>query len=96
MIGVNREEDAATARPWVEKHRLTYPVFLDEKRAFYARFTPKWIPYNVVLDPEGRVLYSASGFEEEKIRKIIDAELAKLEAKEQENEEEKEPPAGKE
>jgi peroxiredoxin len=77
VIGVNREEDAATARKFVEQTKLTYPNFLDPKRELYSRFTPKYVPYNVVIDPEGRVVYSAAGFDQAALNLVVKEQLAK-------------------
>ena len=78
MVGVNREEDAAKVAAFVADQQLTYPVFLDPHKAFYARFTTGGVPWNVVLDPELRVRWSAGGFDEAALRRVVDEELAKL------------------
>lgn len=78
VLGVNREEDAAKVEAFVAEQRLTYPVFLDPQRAFYSRFAGGGVPWNVVLDPQLRVCWSAPGFDEAALRRVVDEELARL------------------
>ena len=76
MIGVNREEDADAALKFIRKHGLSYQNFLDPKREFYSRFTPKYVPYNVVIGPDMKVLYSKAGFDPDGIGKAVEKAMA--------------------
>lgn len=78
VLGVNREEDPAKVAAFVTDQQLTYPILLDPQRAFYSRFTSGGVPWNVVLDPDLRVRWSAGGFDEAALRRVVDEELARL------------------
>ena len=78
VLGVNREEDAAKVAAFVADQGLTFPVFLDPHKAFYSRFTGGGVPWNVVLDYELRVRWSAPGFDAAALRRVVDEELARL------------------
>ena len=48
---------------WSEKHNITYPL-LDDSRGerIYNYFGNGVVPYNIVIDRNGKLIYSASGF----------------------------------
>ena len=75
MLGVDRAEKVEEIKAFVEKFKLTYPIFQDPVRELYSKFTPMYIPWNVVLDAEGRILYSAAGFDGDAVRQAVDEAL---------------------
>ena len=53
---------------WSEKHNITYPL-LDDSRGerIYNYFGNGVVPYNIVIDSDGKLIYSASGFNRDEI-----------------------------
>ena len=57
---------------WSEKHNITYPL-LDDSRGerIYNYFGNGVVPYNIVIDRNGKLIYSASGFNKDEIVNAI-------------------------
>ena len=57
---------------WSEKHNITYPL-LDDSRGerIYNYFGNGVVPYNVVIDRNRKLIYSASGFNKDEIVNAI-------------------------
>ena len=57
---------------WLETFNLTYPI-LDDSRGerIYNLFGNGVVPYNVVIDRSGKLIYSASGFNKDEIVNAI-------------------------
>ena len=57
---------------WSEKFNLTYPLLDDsEGERIYNYFGNGVVPYNVVIDRNGKLIYSASGFNKDEIINAI-------------------------
>ena len=53
---------------WSEKFNLTYPLLDDtEGKRIYNYFGNGVVPYNIVIDSDGKLIYSASGFNRDEI-----------------------------
>ncbi len=76
-MAVNREETKEKAAGFVKKHGWTFPTFLDEKRVFYSKFTPKYVPYNVVIGPDMKLIYTDSGFDAAALTAAVEEAIAK-------------------
>jgi peroxiredoxin len=50
------------AQGFKNRHKLTYPVLVDETSAFYRKFGTGALPWNVIIDQKQVVRYSAAGF----------------------------------
>ena len=61
-----------TCENWAEKFNLTYPILDDSKgNRIYNYFGNGVVPYNVVIDRNGKLIYSASGFNKDEIVNAI-------------------------
>ena len=57
---------------WSEKFNLTYPLLDDtEGKRIYNYFGNGVVPYNVVIDRDRKLIYSASGFNKDEIVNAI-------------------------
>jgi peroxiredoxin len=74
VMAIAREQTLEEATKFAEKFKWRFPVLVDPQRKFYALFTPQYIPWNVIVDPNGVIQYSAAGFDSKK----LDAVLEKL------------------
>ena len=61
---------------WVKKFQLTFPILDDSKGSqIYNYFGDGIVPYNVVIDRNGRLIYSDSGLKREEIVNAIESGL---------------------
>ena len=63
-------------KEWAKEFRLSFPILDDSKgRQIYNYFGNGIVPYNVVIDRNGRLIYSDSGFPKEDIVNAIELGL---------------------
>lgn len=55
-------EDACQA--WKEEYQLKFPVLPDSDGTLFRAFTNGWVPWSVLIGPEGRVIFSENEFDE--------------------------------
>jgi peroxiredoxin len=80
LVAVGREHDAGELQAFKAKKEVTFPFAPDPERKVYAKFATQFIPRNVVIDQEGRIIFESKGFEEEEFQEmiaLIDRTLAK-------------------
>lgn len=81
FISLGREHTDADIKPFRAKHKLTFPMAADPKRAAYGLYAEAYIPRTVLIDGEGRIVKQVVGYEEKEFAalvKALDEELAKL------------------
>lgn len=66
-----REEGWDKLGPFLEKNPYTFPIYPDLQRGVFGLFADSYIPRNIVLDKEGRVVYRSIGFEREEFAKMV-------------------------
>ena len=66
-----REEDWEKLIPFKEKKGFTFPILPDKDRSIFDLFAPNGIPRNVVIDPEGKIIYQSIGFSPEEFEKLV-------------------------
>ncbi len=71
LIAVGREEGDNVLAPFMEQHGYTFPVAGDPDRSVYSRYASRYIPRNVVIGPEGTVLFQTQGFERDEFETMI-------------------------
>ena len=56
VIGINLSEDPSqTVKPFVEQHRISYPILLGDETVF-QQFDGTAIPYTLILDPTFKIV----------------------------------------
>ena len=65
---------------WAESFGLTYPILDDDSGYIFGLFGNGYIPHNVIIDDQGVVLYSQSGFNQSVIISTINAALENMDA----------------
>ena len=70
VYGVNTGEPPSEVEDFISDHNLTYPILMYGENLF-SQFG-SGIPYNVIIDTQGRVQYTAAGFDEAAILEILD------------------------
>jgi len=76
VLGILRDADAEKARKIAKDRGITVTLALDPKRKAYDRLAKAGLPYTVVLDREGKIVLSTSGFDDESVAKKV-ADLSK-------------------
>ena len=61
---------------WAKKLRLTFPILDDSKgRQIYNYFDDGIVPYNVVINSNGKLIYSDSRIKKKEIVNAIESDL---------------------
>jgi len=80
LIIFGREHIAAEVITFKEKNEYGFNIVPDPGRKIYSLFAERYIPRNIVLNREGKIIYQAVGFDDEefaKLKEIIQTELDK-------------------
>jgi sulfide:quinone oxidoreductase len=51
-------------RAWKEEYQLEFPVIADRDGTLFRAFTNGWVPWSVLIAPEGKVVFSENEFDE--------------------------------
>ncbi len=60
------------------KWEYTFEIIADLDKAIYTKFATKYIPRNIILDREGKIIFAETGFDDDKfneIKAILEKEL---------------------
>jgi len=80
VAGINRGEPAEAVRPFIRNLGATYPIFLDQNRAFFRKISGDGlgIPKTILVDSKGRVVWRENGFVPEETIPSLEREIVKL------------------
>ncbi|MCK6479548.1 MAG: TlpA family protein disulfide reductase [Planctomycetaceae bacterium] len=76
ILGVLRDADEEKARKVVKEKSLSVRIALDPKRKAYDRLARSGLPWTVILDRTGKIVHSASGFDDDAVGRKVE-ELSK-------------------
>jgi len=65
LIALGREHSKTELDSFNLVKGFTFPIVADTGRAIFSKFATQNIPRNVLLDKSGKIVYQATGFEEE-------------------------------
>jgi len=71
MVSIAREENTDVVAPFVKEYKVTWPFAMDPERTAYEKYAEAYIPRNFVVDAEGKVIFQATGFEDEDFQAMI-------------------------
>ena len=71
FLPVSRGESREAVAAFREKTGYAFPMGLDSLRAVYDRYASNYIPRNFLIGPDGKIVYSAVGYDEEEFRELI-------------------------
>ena len=54
MIALGREHSNDELKPFRQRHKFTFPMAGDIKRAVFSRYADAYIPRSLLVDPNGR------------------------------------------
>lgn len=85
LLACTSEDDALEGiKAFREEHKLSFPVYLVGKHDTFSRFATNRIPWNAIIDPKGKLLYSRPEWQEEAIVGALDKCLPKPKPKKDE------------
>jgi peroxiredoxin len=61
IVGINLQENASTAKSFMEKHDIPYPVLLDKSGNVAGKYGVRGIPTTYIIDRSGKALGGVSG-----------------------------------
>jgi hypothetical protein len=78
VLGVGNGVDEAGCQTWINTHSLTHPVLADPTRIVYPQYGDGFIPYNAIIDGDGILRYTTSGFDQTAVVNTIELLLSEL------------------
>ena len=64
MVYVGAMETEEACRAWKEEYGLAFPVISDSEGRLFRAFTNGWVPWSVLVGPDGKVIFSENEFDE--------------------------------
>jgi len=77
VIAFGRDHSMEEIKTFNEKKGFTFPIGPDPGKTIYTKFFTKYIPRNVIVNKEGKIIYQKQGYNEEDAKmvdEIIDRE----------------------
>ncbi len=71
ILIIGREEPVNKLKKFKSKKRFTFPIAPDPERKVYSLFASQYVPRNIVIDKEGKLVLTEVGFSEEKSSTLI-------------------------
>lgn len=71
MLAIGREHSVNEIKTFSQSKDLTMPMAADTNRAIYSMFAPQMIPRNIVIDQQGKIIYSQHGYDSVEFKKMI-------------------------
>jgi peroxiredoxin len=71
ILIVGREESIEKLKAFYEKNQFTFPMAFDAEREVYSLFASKYVPRNIIIDKEGKLVMTEVGFNEAKANELF-------------------------
>ena len=78
LIILGRQHNETEVRNFVNKKKLTMPFAPDQNREVYGLYATQFIPRNVIIGKDGRIIFQSMGYTPEEFRKIEELLAEKL------------------
>lgn len=79
-ISTDNEKTVAKVKPFVKSKNYKFKVLLDTNSEVARKYYAQQIPFSVLIDKKGQIIYSHLGYmkgDEKKVRSLIEAQLEK-------------------
>lgn len=80
-ISTDNEKTVAKVKPFIKSRNYNFTVLLDTNSDVARKYYAQQIPYSVIIDKDGNIIYSHLGYmkgDEKKVRSIIEEQLKRL------------------
>ena len=71
VVALNEAENTDTVKKYRDKHKLSYPILLDPNQDVFPQLMGQASPWNIIVDQNGIVKYSAPGFNPDVIKSMV-------------------------
>ena len=78
LIILGRQHNETEVSNFVKLKKFTMPFAPDPNREVYGLYATQFIPRNVIIDKDGRIIFQSMGYTPEEFRKIEDFLAKKL------------------
>ncbi|TSJ43580.1 TlpA family protein disulfide reductase [Mucilaginibacter corticis] len=75
-----REQGWDVVLPFKQQNHYTFTVLPDEGRKVFKLYASQFIPRNVVIDENGKIIYQSIGYSTDEFQKLLDLMDSKLRA----------------
>lgn len=72
FLPISREEQSATVVAWLKKMDYPFISAIDSDRSIYNLFASEEIPRNIIVGPDGTILYHSSGGSKKELQRVIE------------------------
>jgi peroxiredoxin len=73
VIAIGREHQNAELSEFQKKKGFTFPMASDPKREVYGKYATAYIPRNILIGKDSKILFQSVGFEEAEFRKLVES-----------------------
>lgn len=76
IVGINQDTPRSVSKveSYIATHGITYPIMIDPEKDLYERFNVQVLPYSLLYDQNGKVVYTQTGYlpgDEEKLHEEV-------------------------
>lgn len=81
VLAVGREHSNSELAEFQKKHGWTFPIAGDPKREVYGKYAKQYIPRNIVIDRQGKIIFQSVGYTEPEFEKMVNIIKSELNSK---------------
>jgi thiol-disulfide isomerase/thioredoxin len=81
LLVFGREHNWEEVNKFKAENRFSMPFYPDPDRTIYSKFAGQYIPRNFLISPDGKVLFSSTGFDEKNFRELKELIESRLKKK---------------
>ncbi len=78
VLGIGNGVNEVGCQTWIDQWGLTHPVLADPTSLIYPQYGDGFIPYNAIIDGDGILRYTTSGFDQTAVVNTIEQHLLRL------------------
>ena len=71
VLVIGRGHSKRGVKSFQKKHGYTFPMAPDKDKSIYEKFFTRYIPRNILINKEGKIIYHEHGYNEEEFEKLI-------------------------
>jgi peroxiredoxin len=71
VLAIGREHQNSELVEFQKKRGFTFPMAGDAKREVYGRYATQYIPRNILIGKDGKILFQSVGFEQSEFQKMV-------------------------
>jgi len=62
LLSFGRDHTQEEINKFIEAKKFTFPIYADKGKSVYSLFASKYIPRNYLIDSNGTIVYTSSGY----------------------------------